>query len=100
MSITQSSKCLFLTAGVCALLCAPAILFAERRAWSQAPFHVTQLLAVALCLPASLTFLWRTRGTKFRGERWLVVAAAVLSGVWLLFVIFVFLTLDFSAMDG
>ena len=99
MNITQSSKWLFLVAGIYAALCAPAILLAERLAWPQSPFHVTQLLAVALCLPASLTFLWRTRGSPFTTQRWLAVTAAVLSGLWLSFVIYVLLTIDFSVMD-
>jgi hypothetical protein len=99
MNITQSSKWLFLATGVYAALSAPAILVAERLAWPQAPFHVTQLLAVALCLPASLLFLWRSRGSAFGSQQWLAVAAAILSGLWLSFVVFVLFTLDFSAMD-
>lgn len=99
MSGTQSLKWLFLAGGVYAALCAPAILVAERLAWSQGPFHVTQLLAVALCFLSSLAFLWRTRRSPFSSQRWLALAAAVLSGLWLSFVVYVLLTLDFSAMD-
>jgi hypothetical protein len=99
MNITQSSKWLFVTTGVYAALCAPAILLAERLAWPQTLFHVTQFLAVALCLPASLLFLWRTRGSASGAQQSLAVVAAVLSGLWLSFVVFVLLTLDFSAMD-
>ena len=42
MSVTQSLKWLFLVGGIYAALCAPAILVAERLAWSEGPFHVTQ----------------------------------------------------------
>ena len=98
-NVTQSLKWLFLVGGICAALCAPAILVAERFAWSQRPFHVTQMLAVMLGFPASLAFLWRTRRSPLSAERWLALAAAVLSGLWLCFIICVLLTLDFSALD-
>ncbi len=99
MSVTHSSRLLFLIAGAYAALCAPTILFVERLGWPQGPFHVTQLLAAMLCFPASLVFLWRTRGAPFGAQRWLAVVAAVLTGLWIAFVIYVVLTLDFSAMD-
>lgn len=81
------------------MLCIPGILLAERFGWPETPFHVTQLLAVALCFPASLLFLWRSRGSAFSGTQWLAVAAAVLSGLWLFFIVVLVLTLDFNAID-
>jgi hypothetical protein len=98
MSVTQSLKWLFLIAGIGAALCAPAILVAEKLAWSEWPFHLMQLLAVTLCCFTSLAFLWRTRRSPLSAQRWLAVAAAVLSGLWLSFFVYVLLTLDFSAM--
>ncbi len=99
MSVTQSLKWLFLGGGIYAALCAPAILVAERLAWSQSPFHVTQFLAVTLCFPASLAFFWRTRRAPLSAERWLALVAAVLSGLWLCLILYVLLRIDFSAMD-
>ncbi len=99
MSVTNSLKWLFLVGGIYAALCAPVILLAERFAWSQSPLHLTQFLAVALCFPASLAFLRRTRRSPLNAERWLALAAAVLSGLWLSFIVYVVLRIDFSAMD-
>jgi hypothetical protein len=99
MNITQSSKWLFVATGVYASLCAPAILLAERLGWPETPFHATQFLAVALCFPASLLFLWLTRGIAFGALQWLAAIAAVLSGLWLFFIVFVLFSLGFSSMD-
>jgi hypothetical protein len=76
----------------------PAILLAERLSLPQGPLHTTQFLAVALCFPSSLVFLWRNRDT-WSGTRRLAAGAALLSGVWLVFVAYVLLTLDFSSLD-
>jgi len=92
MNAIQASLRLSLVAAVVALLCAPAILLAERLAWPQAPLHVVQLSAVVLCFLASLVFLWCTRGTRSGGPRWVALTAAALSGVWLLFIGFVLVT--------
>jgi hypothetical protein len=94
--VTRSSKWLFVTTGIYAILCLPAILIVERLGWTERPFHSTQFLAVALCFPASLTFLWRTRGTPCGVSRGLASAAALLSGLWLSFVVYVFMTIDFG----
>ena len=98
VSIAESSKRLFLTAGIYAALCAPAILVAERLSWPERVFHVTQWLAVAVCLPAGLTFLWSTRCSPSSTLRWLALAATVLSGLWLSFLLYVLLTFDLSNM--
>ena len=99
MSITAPSKWLFLVSGFYALACAPAILIAEHFSWPQSPFHQTQFIAVLLCLPASLAFLWSTRGSRFGGQRCLAAVAASLCSLWLAFIAYVVLTLDFSGID-
>lgn len=89
---------LFMGAGIYALACVPAILLAERLGWSQSFFHATQLVATILCFPAAAFFLWRTRGLRFNWARCLALVACVLSGLWLACVIYVLLSLDFSAI--
>ena len=96
MSITPPSKYLFLFTGFYALACAPAILIAEHFSWPQSLFHGTQFIAVLLCLPASLVFLWSTRGLRFGGQRWLAAVGASLCSLWLAFCAYVLLTLDFT----
>ena len=96
---TTIALILFMGAGVYALACAPAILLAERLGWSQSFFHVTQLVATILCGLAAALFLWLTRGARFDWARKIAIIACVLSGLWMAFVLYVFITLDFSAMD-
>ena len=99
MNITKSSKLLFLTTGGYALLCMPAILLAEHYGWPQTPFHLTQIVATLLCFPASVLFLWLTKGTRFSWHRSLGIVAAILSGLWVVFFCYVFLTFDLTAMN-
>jgi ABC-type branched-subunit amino acid transport system permease subunit len=96
--ITSIAHSLFMGAGIYALACAPAILLAEQLGLSQSFFHATQLVATILCFPAAAFFLWRTRGLRFNWARCLALVACVLSSLWLAFVIYVLLTLDFSAI--
>jgi hypothetical protein len=99
MSISTSSRWLFMVTGFYALGCIPAIFVAEHFDWPEWILHTTQLCAVVLCLPASVIFLWFTRGSRFGGQRWLAVVAAVLSSVWLGLIAYLILTLDFSGID-
>jgi len=97
--MTKKAKWVFLISGGCALLCAPAVLIAERSGWSQWPFHVTQLVATLICLASSVIFIVSTRGQDFGLERSLAAVALLLSGLWLVFVCYVLLTLDLSSLD-
>jgi len=99
MDRSMVSLRLYLAAGVLALLCIPLILLAERHGASQAPIHVTQLIAVLVCMPSSATYLFATRGRPFGWQRSLGVVAFTLTGLWLAFICFVILTFDLSAMD-
>lgn len=99
MNMTTPSRWLFLVTGGYALLCAPAILLAEQYGWSQAPFHVTQLIATLICFPSSVVFLWSTKGTHFGWQRSLSIVALLMSGLWVAFFCFVLLTFDLSGMD-
>jgi hypothetical protein len=98
MNIRASSSWLFLVAGIYALACIPAIFLAERFSWPEWPFHTTQLLAVVLCFLTSVVFLWSTRGSQFGAQRWLATIASVLCGLWLAFVVYVFLTFNLSGI--
>ena len=92
-------KVAFIVAGGWALLCAPAILIAEHCRLSQVPFHLSRPPATFVCLVSSVAFLARTRGSGSVFWRALAVVAALLSGLWLAFIVYVFLTLDFSMID-
>lgn len=98
----QSLSCfrwLWLVAGSYALACAPAILVVERLGWSQRPLHLTQLIAVVLCVIAGIVFLRRSRGSPFARQRWLATGAVVIGCLWLAFVAWVWVSLDFSGID-
>lgn len=97
--ITSIAHSLFMGAGTYALACAPAILIAERLGWSQSFFHITQLVATILCFPAAAFFLWQTRGLRCTWARGFAWGALGLSGLWLAFILYVLLSLDFSGME-
>ena len=97
--LASIAQYLFMGTGIYALACAPAILFAERLGWSQSLLHATQLVTTFLCVSSAGCFLWITRGLGLNWKRCFAVFACVLSGLWLTFVVYVFLTLDFSGMD-
>lgn len=99
MNNPAPSKRVFISAGVYAVACAPAILLAERFGWPESFFHITQFVAAVLCFLAAGLYLWSTRGLRFDGRRRLAGVACVLSGLWLAFVVYVLLTLDFSGID-
>jgi len=99
MNMTTTAKWLFLIAGGYALLCAPAILVAERYGWSEAPLHSTQLLATLICFVSSAAFMLSTTGSSSGWERSLSAVALILSGLWLAFFCYVILTFDLSGID-
>ena len=78
--------------------CIPAILLAEQYRWTQTPFHLTQLIAVVLCLISCIVFLAATRSSPFRIWQWLASVALVLSLLWLALVAYVILT--YSGLEG
>lgn len=85
----------FLFSGIYTLLCIPGILLAERNGWSQVPFHSTQWLAVAVCAFSSAWFLWASRGLSVGWRRPVACLGLLLSGLYLLFIIYVVVTLTF-----
>ena len=91
----RPSTRVFLLSGIYALLCIPGILLAERNGWSQRPFHSTQWLAVAVCLVSSAKFLWGSRGLSVGWRRPVACLGLLLSGLYLLFIIYVMVTLTF-----
>jgi hypothetical protein len=98
MSIAVVSKWSFLSAGIVALACIPMIFLAERYSWSQPPLHTAQLLAAALCFPASLVFLRATNGVRSSVEGWPATVAAVLSGFWIAIFVFGLSFINFDSM--
>ncbi len=96
--IISASKRAFLVTGIYALACLPAVLLAERSGWSQRPLHLTQSIAVLLCLVSSAGFLWSTRGLRIGALRWLASAAVLLCGLWLMFLAYVLVSFDLSGM--
>lgn len=78
--------------------CIPAILLAERYGWTQTPFHLTQLIAVVLCLLSCIVFLATTRSSPFRLWQWLASVALVLLLLWLALVAYIILT--YSGPEG
>ena len=78
--------------------CIPAILLAERYGWTQAPFHLTQLIAVIFCLISCIVFLVATRSSPFRLWQWLASVALVLLLLWIALVAYVILT--YSGLEG
>jgi hypothetical protein len=87
----------FLLSGLCALACLPAILVAERLAWSERPLHATQMIACLLCFLTSTAYLLRNR-TAPRNSRATAWLASLLSGGYLAFLLWVITRLDFSGM--
>lgn len=89
-----SSKAPFLVSGIYAVLCAPAIFLAEHYGGPQSFFHASQLLAVVICFLSSSAYL--RRGRQPKQTSWLVLAAisALVSGLWLAFVVYVIASFD------
>ena len=96
--MNRASGWILLASGGLALLCAPAILVAERLGLSQRPFHATQLLATLVCLVSSARFLLASRSEVRGWPRVLGMVALGLSGLWLGFVCFVLLSFDLDAI--
>ena len=96
MATREASKSVFLASGIYALLCAPLLLVAERFSFPQWPLHASQFIAVLICLPASLIYLWCTRGQR-APIRQLAIAASLLAASWLGFIAYIVGTIDFGA---
>ena len=65
---------------------------------AQAPYHLTQLIAIILCLVSSIVFLTTTRSSPFGPWQWLASSALALCSLWLAFVAYVLLT--YSGPEG
>ncbi len=76
---------MLLITAIYALVCIPAILLSERYGWTQAPYHLTQMIAVILCLISSVVFLAATRSSPFGPWQWLASSALALCFLWLTF---------------
>ena len=97
--IVSVAQYLFMGTGFYALACAPAILFAEQLGWSQFLLNLSQLVTTILCVLSATCFLWITQGLGFIGIRCFAVVACVFSSLWLSFVVYVLLNLDFGGID-
>ena len=83
MTKGKSSFWIFLTSGLYAVMCAPVILYAERRGWPEWPLHSTQLIATLICFISSFIYTMSHRNTPPGWRRRLAVVSLLLSGVWL-----------------
>ncbi len=90
--VARVSRRTFVISAVYILGCIPAILLAERYGWTQAPFHLTQLISVVLCLISCTVFLAATRSSPFGLWQWLASVALAPLFLWLAFVAYVMLT--------
>ena len=97
-AVARVSRRVLVVTATYILGCIPAILLAERYGWTQAPFHLTQLVAVVLCLISSTVFLAATPSSPFRIWQWLASVALVLTLLWLALVAYVILT--YSGPEG
>ncbi len=83
----------FLISGAAVVLLMIAILVSEAIGWQDGYYHLPQLLFTGLCFVSALQYL-RTRGRH--GSQWitgLAWLALLLTGLWLLFVVFVVVVL-------
>jgi hypothetical protein len=96
MNIPRVSKWLFLTFGLYAATCAPAILLAEHFGFPESSLHVSQFLAVIGCIPSSAVFLLSTSGHSPSPVRWVAAIALALSILWIGFITHFVLTADFG----
>ncbi len=83
---------MLLITAIYALVCIPAILLSERYGWTQAPYHLTQMIAIILCLASSIVFLVTTRSSSFGAWQRLASSALALCFLWLTFVAYVLAT--------
>ncbi|MHC4621684.1 MAG: hypothetical protein ACYTEQ_28410 [Planctomycetota bacterium] len=88
--VGRLSFIVFLVSGICALLCIPAVLIAERNNLSDGPFHVVAMVSTPICLVSGLWFLVRSRKQKKGLPQALAGAGVILAAGWLCFVAFVF----------
>jgi hypothetical protein len=97
------SGALFLWAGLYALACIPAVFLFEAMRWPERFIHSSQFVACLLCFGAAITHLFTARHSRPRmfgiPTRGLAIVAAMLAGGYLLLVLIVLATLDFSSMD-
>jgi len=89
----RSSR-VFLISGAYAALCVPGIFICERYMWSQSLLHSTQWIAVSVCSIASARFLWTSRGKPVGWRRPAAYLAGLLSGLYLLLILYVFVSYD------
>ena len=81
--IARLARHVVLIPAIYSLACIPAILLSERYGWTQAPYHLTQLIAIILCLISSIVFLAATRSSPFGPWQWLASSALALCFGWL-----------------
>ncbi|TAJ15808.1 MAG: hypothetical protein EPO68_12200, partial [Planctomycetota bacterium] len=81
MNAAALTQRLYLLTGAFVLLCAPAILLAERMDWPEWPLHLAQQVAALLCCAGSGAWLWLHRRQPFGGGHRVSLLVFVLSGL-------------------
>ncbi len=90
--ISRLARHVVLITAIYSLACIPAILLSERSGWTQAPYHLTQLIAIILCLASAIVFLAATRSSPFGPWQWLASSALALCSLWLAFMAYALAT--------
>jgi len=98
MNITTIFQRLFIVTGIYALLCFPAVLIAELYNWPEKYIHISAFISSGLCFVSACVYYFRTRNTPITLSRGLAIAAIILAGLWVSFVVFVVAIIDFSAI--
>jgi hypothetical protein len=97
------SAAVFLWAGLYAAVCIPAVFLFEAMRWPEWFIHSSQFVACLICVGTAAAHLFIARHLRPRvfgvPTRGLALAAMVLAGGYLLLIVIVLATLDFSAMD-
>ena len=97
------SAALFLWAGLYALACIPAVFLFEAMRWPEWFIHSSQFTACLLCFVAATAHLFLARHSHPRifgvPTRGLALLAALLGAGYLLLILIVLASLDFSSID-
>jgi hypothetical protein len=86
------SRLIAIVSGVYAIACVPAILLLEGVGRDPTFFHVTQLVAIVICVVASIRDIWAHRHGPADAFFYLAVAVLLLGLGWIGFTLIVIFT--------
>ena len=85
----NKARLTFIASGCVVLWCFYEMMVNNQAAWSDSPFRIIHWPMAVLCLVASVSFCWDTRGNPLTLDRFLGLTAVALSSLWLLFFTFI-----------